>query len=177
MNLRRHLPALALAALAAAAVHDGPQLRHVHRINAQIAAGNANAVQGSAPQIAFARAYALAAAGRTQPALTLYQQAADSGPAALRAAARYNTANLYLRRGYALKRAGQPDQALPLIELAKQNYRELLRNDSGDWDARYNLERALRLFPDPENTDAEAKPPPLNSRRAQATMRGIGFLP
>ncbi|HET7634858.1 MAG TPA: MxaK protein [Burkholderiales bacterium] len=177
MSPRRWIPALVLAALAALAGHDGLQLRHAQRVNTQIAAGHADRTRGSAPQIAFANAYALAAAGHTQQALALYQQAADSGDAALRADARYNTANLYLRRGYALKRAGQPDQALPLVELAKQNYRDLLRADSADWDARYNLERALRLFPDPENSDAEAKPPPLNSRRAQATMRGIGFLP
>jgi mxaK protein len=177
MNLRRGIPALALVVLAALAAHDGLELRHAQRVNAQIAAGHADRVRGSAPQIAFAKAYRLAAASQTQQALALYQQAADKGDAALRTAARYNTANLHLRRGYALKRAGQPDQALPLVELAKQNYRELLRADSADWDARYNLERALRLFPDPENANAEAKPPPLNSRRAQATMRGIGFLP
>jgi hypothetical protein len=31
-----------------------------------------------------------------------------------------------------------------LVELAKQRYRDLLRAEPQDWDARYNLERALR---------------------------------
>ena len=46
-------------------------------------------------------------------------------------------------------------ESLPLIELAKQSYRDLLREDPGDWDARYNLERALWLAPEvaEEGTD------------------------
>ena len=39
-------------------------------------------------------------------------------------------------------------RARPLLELAKATYREALRLDPGRWDARYNLERALRAAPE-----------------------------
>jgi mxaK protein len=38
--------------------------------------------------------------------------------------------------------------SLATLELAKQRYRDLLRVNPLDWDARYNLERALRLAPE-----------------------------
>ena len=66
--------------------------------------------------------------------------------------------------------APQPGQALALIELAKENYRQLLRRDPDAWDARYTLERAQRLVPEPEQVDDA--PPELNrnAERAATTM-------
>jgi mxaK protein len=46
-------------------------------------------------------------------------------------------------------------RALPLIELAKQSYRGSLRLNPEDWDARYNLERALWLAPEVEQTQVD----------------------
>ena len=57
-------------------------------------------------------------------------------------------------------------QSLPLIELAKQSYRDLLRENPGDWDARYNLERALRLAPEVAEEDSEQNRPAEWQRRA-----------
>jgi mxaK protein len=37
---------------------------------------------------------------------------------------------------------------LPLLELAKQSYRNALRRDPSRWDVRYNLDRALWLAPE-----------------------------
>ncbi|MDO9314605.1 MAG: MxaK protein, partial [Burkholderiaceae bacterium] len=62
--------------------------------------------------------------------------------------------------------------ALPLIELAKETYRELLRADPDNWAARYNLERAQRLLPDPDDGDAPPAEAPSNAERAATTMRG-----
>jgi mxaK protein len=39
-----------------------------------------------------------------------------------------------------------------MLETAKARYRELLRLEPGNWDARYNLERALRLAPEAQDT-------------------------
>jgi mxaK protein len=60
-----------------------------------------------------------------------------------------------------------------MIELAKEGYREILRANPADWAARYNLERAQRLVPDPDELD-EA-PPELNrsAERAATTMRAF----
>lgn len=59
--------------------------------------------------------------------------------------ARFNLANVYLRAGIA---EADPGRSRSLVELAKQRYRDLLRIDPADWDARYNLERALSLVPE-----------------------------
>ena len=71
----------------------------------------------------------------------------------------YDLGNLHLRQAI---QAGLADEAqsLPLTELAKQGYRDLLRRDPTDWDARYNLERALRLAPeDDDDADEDTGPP------------------
>jgi len=62
-------------------------------------------------------------------------------------AALYDLGNLYLKRayGHATEDAGV---FIPLVELSKQRYRDLLRLHPDRWDARYNLERALRLAPE-----------------------------
>jgi hypothetical protein len=66
-----------------------------------------------------------------------------------------------------LQQGAQPGQALALIELAKEGYREVLRQESDDWAARYNLERAQRLVPDPDDADDRAARP-----QAQRRTRG-----
>ena len=70
----------------------------------------------------------------------------------------YDLGNLHLHQAI---QAGMADstQSLPLTELAKQSYRDLLRQDPNDWDARYNLERALRLAPEDEDDDQDSGPP------------------
>ena len=88
----------------------------------------------------------------------------------LRLAALYDLGNLHLREG-TRRHATAPEEALPYIELAKQHYRDVLRQRPTDWDARYNLERALWLAPEEEQVAMDAAPP-VPSERAITTMRG-----
>lgn len=189
---RRALAALAL--LAAAAGFDALQWWRIERWNAQIAAVTAAADAASSaasaaspsassavppwgedgakrqPALRFAQAHALAARGQLDAALGQYSLVpADT---AAGRAARFNSANLLLRQGIELQRGTQPGQALALIELAKEGYRELLRQDPAHWPARYNLERAQRLVPDPEEGDDEPGAAPQAAERAATTMRG-----
>ncbi|MBX2879115.1 MAG: hypothetical protein KTR32_04235 [Granulosicoccus sp.] len=66
-------------------------------------------------------------------------------------AAQFNLANGYLRIG--MQDDLDPAKSGPMIELAKQRYRDLLREDPEDWAAKYNLERALILAPETGSKD------------------------
>lgn len=162
----------ALLALAVLAALDGWRLAADERLNARISHGPLppDDDQNAPPELRFAQAYAMAASGAGEAALTRY--GALHADTALGQAARYNGANLLLRQGIALHAAGQGGQALALIELAKEGYREVLRHDALDWAARYNLERAQRLVPDPEGDDEEPAAPRRGAERAATTMRG-----
>ncbi len=191
---RAVLALLALTALAV--VIDGTGLWRQQRWNALIASDSVGApvtapvtgpVTGSVTgpvkqaaaserndlpaQVQFAQAHALAASGADQPALNRYRALQAHGP--LGQAAGYNSANLLLRQALVVRAGTQPGQAIALIELAKELYRDVLRVDPQHWDARYNLDRAQRLLPDPDEAP-EAAPPAINrnAERAATTMRG-----
>ena len=160
---------LVLAALVlAAAAADAVRLWRLQELNRQIAEGRPDATD-TRPELRFARAHALAASGADEAALNQYRVL--QGDSALGQAARFNSANLLLRQAVAVRASAQPGQALALIELAKEGYRELLRHDPQHWDARYNLERAQRLLPDPDEDDDEPIAAPRAAERAATTMR------
>jgi len=173
-TVRRVLLA-ALVALGAATVYDGSRLVIAQRENAAIEAAGPEAFDDARPRVAFAAAWRAAAQGEDLRALTAYRRIAQAGDPALRLAASYNSANVHLREALRMRDAGGASgttQSLPLIELAKQGYRDVLRADPEHWDAKYNLERALRLAPeDDEPEQALGAPPP--AERAVTTMRGF----
>jgi mxaK protein len=170
LNVRRLTRSVILLAvlLAAAALVEAVLLWRDTGRNALIAAGMPPA-HSAVPEQRFALAYAQAASGAADAALNGYR-ALQSDPA-LGAAARFNSANLLLRQAIEQRAGPQPGQALPLIELAKEQYRELLRRDPQHWDARYNLERAQRLLPDPQDDELEPAAAPRERERSATTMR------
>ena len=112
------------------------------------------AVDESTPAILlFAKARYLAGAGQTDEAIRLYHMALSSEDRDLRERTHYNLANLYLQDGAKRWNArGVLDYArvTTLVELAKEHYRDALRLNPGNWDARYNLEYAWRITPPPK---------------------------
>ncbi len=159
------------AALLLAAALDGAALWRLQRWNSLIAAGGP-LPDGAVPELRFAAAHAQAASaagGDADAALNRYRVL--QGDSALGQAARYNSANLLLRQAIAVRASAQPGQAIALLELAKESYREVLRHDPQFWDARYNLERAQRLLPDPEEGDDTPTSAPRDRERAATTMR------
>jgi mxaK protein len=162
---------LVLAATTVAAAIDGALWLRDQRRNAQIASGTMPDDQSALPApMQFARAHALATSGADEAALNLYGTLQGDSP--LGQAARYNSANLLMRQAVLLREAEQPGQALALVELAKEHYRDVLRHNPGHWDARYNLERAQRLVPDPEESEIPAASD-RRAERAATTMRGF----
>lgn len=163
----RHAPALIVLLLAGATAYDGLHWWSAARMERRIrSASILPDTARLAPQVAFAQGYALAAHGDGLRALTRYRQAAEAG-GPLAVAALYNIGNLHLRQGIAAQAAGQKAQALALFELAKQSYRDALAGDPGFWDAKYNLERALRLAPD------AAPVPPVPGQQALHQKKAI----
>lgn len=172
MKWRTQVGLAAIAVLAVCAAVDGTRWYEAARINRAIADGSiVDQEHPRSPQAAFAQGYFLAARGDDERALNLYKRLQDESGGIARAA-RYNAGNVHLRQAVTLQKT-RGDAALGAlitpVELAKQAYREVLRADARDWDARFNLERALRLLPDPD--DESAGGPPLNAERAATTMR------
>lgn len=122
------------------------QVRHYNQAIATADYARAARFGGEAGH--FARAYGLQQAGKFQEARVVYSTLEHSRDARLRAAVLYNLGNTYLEQAATVDMHKDADRALPLIELAKTSYRELLRIDAQHWDGRYNLERALQLSPD-----------------------------
>lgn len=174
-RLRTLFVLLAASLLLAAAA--GGQWWRLERDDARAAAGGVAGLPVeqamASPTLRFARARELAAAEDFEGALQLYRTLyAD---ARLGLAARYNNANLLMREAQRLRDAdgAAAGQAVALIELAKQGYREVLRADPQHWDARYNYERAQRLQPDPEDATPSIGGPRNDAARASITIRGV----
>lgn len=108
----------------------------------------------------LAEARATADAGELDAAEPLLAELArDHEADAVGQAARFHLGNAYLRE--ALRDDIDPRRRRPLAELAKERYRELLRIAPDHWDARYNLERALRLAPERVAANVDAGENPL----------------
>ena len=142
--------AIVAVALAALTASECLSLQHTQSINA--------AADPLLPEARLARAVALAKVDY-DGALAAYKSIVQSNRDDLRLIALYDLGNLHLHQAIQYGLADEA-QSLPLTELAKQSYRDLLRRDPTDWDARYNLERALRLAPeDDDEADEDTGPP------------------
>lgn len=115
----------------------------------------------------FAKAYAEQQRGQYQDARIIYSTLENSDDVALRLAVLFNMGNTYLQQVSAIDLEADADLALPLIELAKLSYREVLSIDSQHWDAKYNLERALQLLPDTKER------PPVDVVGRRRTVRTV----
>lgn len=113
--------------------------------------------------------------GDERRALEIYRDVESSPDDALRDLARYNTANIYLRQAVRLVDKGQAESAIPLIELAKKLYREGLIDHPDDFGRRYNLERAVRLLPEPDPDATQQLALPPDAERSVTTLEGTSL--
>jgi mxaK protein len=163
--------ALVATALCAVAIGEIVRLRHAEEINTAVATpSNRTAVAADRlpPEARVARAVAISKLDY-DAALAAYKAIIQSNREDLRQIALYDLGNLHLRQAI---HAGLADEAqsLPLTELAKQSYRDLLRRNPYDWDARYNLERALRLAPEEDEDASEDTAPPDPREHERSTI-------
>lgn len=161
-----------LAVLLAGALVEAWLWQRTRGWNAAIAEAKAGPADMAAPpEVRLAQAHALATRGDDDAALKAYRVLHGDTPVGQ--AARFNTGNLLIRQALVLRAGPQPGQAIALIELAKETYRDVLRVDPQHWEARYNLERAQRLLPDPEPDDTTPAEAPGDAERAATTVRGV----
>ena len=154
---RRHVHiafGVAAGLFAAVAAFEGYCLQQAKRVNADIAAASVSDATPAYAEAQFAHAVALAREGDYEGALRAYKVLSREAPETLANAALYNAGNLQLREAMKEGQAAAT-RAFPLIELAKQSYRAVLRRNPHDWDARYNLERALWLAPEVDENQTD----------------------
>jgi mxaK protein len=164
-------------ALAIALVIESWQLARAQQVNRQLAARLAEAAAPTQPLGEDARLWVAAArqaarGGHTAEAAALLRRAADASHAELRQLALYDLGNVYLQAALKVVESGADASGLPLFELAKESYRSALMERPDLWDAKFNLELALRAAPDPDPDDTGA-PPVLTGERAVTTMRAF----
>lgn len=104
--------------------------------------------EAASPRLLLARAHFLMVRDRFDEAQPLVDRLARSDESALAVAGLYDLANARLARAVAHLEQTQIDPAIPLVRLAKAGYRAALERDPGFWDAKYNLDIAMRLIRD-----------------------------
>ncbi len=153
-------------------------LLEARRINAVLARNDLTFIaESDTVRGQFARAFRLHASGKLHEAVAAYGGIALEREPELRAIQLFNLANLYLAQAVELERAEELQSAMSLVELAKQNYREILVSNPRHWDARYNLSRALEMLPDVPAVDYENERNPERSPRAPQAARTYEGLP
>jgi len=134
------------------AVTSAFMLWQKHQVDAYIGDPSAFETTPSHIRAQFAKALQLEREGEHDLALDRWTQVLGSHDAELSAPAYFNRGNINLRE--ALTMTESDGRQIPLVELAKQDFRSALALQSDMWDARYNLEIALRIVPeDPANSD------------------------
>lgn len=125
----------------------------------------ATSAKDPAPLI-YARLAFLTRRERLEEAQPLANQLIRQPDRRLASAALYTIGNARLRLAIEHLGVNQIDAATPLVRLAKQNYRDALVIQPNFWDAKFNLDIAMRLvrdFPQLE-TDGEEIPPEAAKR-------------
>lgn len=175
--------ATAVLVCAASAAYEGWRLREASRVNEAVARARRApeaadlASLGTLPEAQFAQAVALAKQRKYDQAIERYKAVTRGKRADLAADALYNAGNLHFREALREQAPNAAVRMLPLIELAKQSYRSVLRRDPARWDARYNLERALWLAPELDESLSLSVPRNAEDRVMSTLQSTRGDLP
>lgn len=152
----RWLLLLVMAASLLLTIYTALQLRHVQQVNDYVLEPGNDKNRPDDPRAAFAHALWAEQKAQHNIALDEWTQVLAAEDKSLVAAAHYNRGNINLRE--ALTMDATDARQIPLVELAKQDYRSALALNSDLWDVRYNLEIALRMVTeDPESNQNSEK--------------------
>ncbi len=135
---------------------------------------NPEQIKNSAPALQLARATYLKNKHRYKEAQASLSLIINQGSQKMQAISRYNLGNTYLAQAIELAESMQINEATALTALAKQAYRQALALDSRYWDAKYNLEVAMRLLPEMDRITME-KDDPIAEKKAKLWATVPGF--
>ncbi|MFW5450099.1 MAG: MxaK protein [Methylophagaceae bacterium] len=157
------------------AVHSGFTIWQQTKVNNYILSESSGEQQPPRHYKAlFSYAYNHASNEQPQQALDsltqLVAKAEIKEDSSVRASSYFNRGNIHLRQAQAIE-VGELKR-IPLIELAKQDYRTALLLQSNLWDARYNLEVALRMVPELPDDDGVYEQPTISSEKS---VESVGF--
>ncbi len=126
------------------------------------------------PQLLLAWASYLKKKQRYTEAQSVLSKILNHNSREIRAITRYNLGNVYLTQAIDLAEAMQINEAVALASLAKQVYRQALSLNSRYWDAKYNLEVAIRLLPEMDRIIMKQDDPlPEKQVKLWATVPGF----
>ena len=131
-------------------------------------------LKNSTPALQLARATYLKKKHRYKEAQAGLSKIINQGSQEIQSITRYNLGNTYLSEAIELAEAMQINEATALAALAKQAYRQALALDSRYWDAKYNLEVAMRLLPEMDRITME-KDDPIPEKKAKLWATVPGF--
>ncbi|CAN1723066.1 mxaK protein [Hyphomicrobium sp. 1Nfss2.1] len=117
----------------------------------------------ASPALLEARAALLLKRGRIEEAQPLLDQAPLRADDAIQVRMLYNMANARMRAAVREIEKGNFDKAIPMVSLAKSEYRSALRLDPSNWDAKYNLDVSMRLVRDLPQAVPEDEEKPLET--------------
>ncbi len=110
---------------------------------------------------------------RNEEAQALAETSASRGAPPARAALSYNHANALVRRAAAKIEKGDLDGAIPLVTMAKEQYRRALKSDPGNWDIKYNTDIAMRLVRDFPGYGKEGEDETATPKKLWTDLPGI----
>ena len=177
-RLRLWLTGLILTVALGGAAFSGARLllaQHDNGLIRSLGAGHDLATSASDPvPLLYARLHFLLVRDRLDEAQPLLNQILREGDARQSSAALYAMANARLRVAFAQLEKGRIDPAIPLVRLAKEGYRRALGLEPEFWDAKYNLDIAMRLvrdFPQIEQSGEEL--PPEAAKKLWTELPGL----
>lgn len=166
--------ALCLVGAAGSAALLLQRLHDNHAIAALAEGRDVEAGEEASAALQFARAHYLLARGRLDDARAPTERLA-LGPARRFAfAALYDKGNAHLRRALEIVDAHRYDDTIAQVNLAKEHYLRALRIDPDHWDAKINLDIAMRLVRDFPDGEAEGdEEPPAQPDRLWTDLPGL----
>ena len=127
-----------------------------------------------AGEVVLARSKYLLQRDRREEAQALVDASSSMTDPVLRGRLLYNHANARIRDAVAAVERGDNDKAIPLTQLAKDEYRAALRFDPSSWDMKYNFDVAMRIVRDFPGYEQEGEDvPPDAPTRLWTDLPGV----